>query len=93
MNGYSYNSNIDMNETFRAMFPDSEIVKNYKMSASKLQYMVNWGLAPYFRELLIEDVDKSKYVSVGFDESLNEITQSCQMDLTVRYWDVNRVQV
>ena len=27
-------------------------------------------------------------MSVGFDESLHKITQSCQMDLMFRYWDV-----
>lgn len=93
VNGYSNNSNIDMNDTFKAMFPDSIIAKNYRMSASKLQYFVNFGLAPYFKGELIQGVNKSNFVSVGFDESLNSITQSCQMDLTVRYWDVNKVQV
>ena len=91
--GYSNNSNSDMKDTFRAMFPDSNIAKNYQMGANKLQYMVNWGIAPYFKDRLVENVNKSKYLSIGFDESLNKITQNCQMDLTLRYWDVNQVQV
>ena len=63
------------------------------MGADKTRYLVNWGLAPYFKGTLVEDVNKSKFLSVGFDKSLNQTTQTCQMDITVRFWDVNRVQV
>ena len=93
MSGYSNNSSSDMNVTFQKMFPDSNIAKQYQMGPDKLKYIVNWGLAPYFKDLLIEDISKAKYLSVGFDESLNKITQSCQMDLMVRYWDVNNSKV
>ena len=54
--------------------------------------MVNWGLAPYFKEKLVEDVTRSKFPLVGFEESLNHIIQTSQMDIAVRFWDVNRVQ-
>ena len=26
---------------------------------------------------------------VSFDESLNDITQTCQMEILIRYWDIN----
>ena len=93
MSGYSNNSSSDMNATFQTMFPASNIDKQYQMGPDKLKYVVNWGLAPYFKDLLIEDISNAKYLSVGFDESLNKITQCCQMDLMVRYWDVNNSKV
>ena len=46
-----------------------------KMGTGKIRYLVNWGLAPYFRGKLVEDVNRSKVLSVGFDESLNQISQ------------------
>ena len=49
MHGYSYNLNCDMNEIVRVMFPDNDISNHYQMSADKIRYLVNWGLAPYFR--------------------------------------------
>ena len=61
------------------------------MAADNIRYLVNWGLAPYFKDKLVEDVNSSKFVSVGFNENL--ITQTCQMDITVRFCGVNRVQV
>ena len=93
MHGYSCNSNCDMNEIVRVIFPDSNISNRYQMGTDKIRYLVNWGLAPYFKDNLVEDVNRSKFLSVDFDKSLNQITQTCQMDITVRFWDVNRVQV
>ena len=55
--------------------------------------MVNWGLATHFKDQLVENVNKSKFLSVGFDENLNQITHTCKMDIIARFWDVNRVQV
>ena len=40
----------------------------------KLKYLTNWGFAPFIREQL-----KGEYITVSFDESLNEVTQTCQM--------------
>ena len=42
-----------------------------------------------------DDILKSKYFVVSFDESLKATVQECEMDLLVRYWDSikNRFQV
>ena len=93
MYGYSYNSNCDMNEIVKVMFPDSNISNRYQIGADKIKYLVNWGLAPYFKDKLVEYVNKSNFLSFGFEESLNQITQTFEMDITVIFWDVNRVQV
>ena len=47
--------------------------------------MTNWGIAPDVKEQLRNNIEKAKYVVVSFDESLNHTTQSCQMDLLLRY--------
>ena len=51
---YSYNSHCDMNEIVRLMFPGSNISNRYQMGAGKTRYLVNWGLAPYFKDKLVE---------------------------------------
>ena len=51
---YSYNSHCDMNEIVRLVFPDSNILNRYQMGAGKTRYLVNWGLAPYFKDKLVE---------------------------------------
>ena len=93
VHGYSYNSNCDMNEIVRVMFPDSNISNHYQMDPDKIRYLVNWSLGSYFKGKLVEDINRFKFLPVGFDERLNQITQTCQMDITVKFWDVHRVQV
>ena len=92
MHGYSYNSNCDISEIVRVLFPDINISNHYHMGADKIRYLVNWGLAPYFKKKLVDNVTRSKFLLVVFDESLNHIIQTSQMDLAVRFWNVNRVQ-
>ncbi|XP_047130548.1 uncharacterized protein LOC124810196 [Hydra vulgaris] len=89
MGCYSNNSCANLNDTFKKMFPDSKIAEDFTMNTSKVSYIVNHGLAPYFKTLLKEEITKSDCYIVFFYESLNDITQTCQMDLLVRYWDDN----
>ena len=46
------------------------------------------GFAPHFKELLSKMIDKSPYNSLSFDESLNKVLQNGQMDINVRFWNV-----
>ena len=69
------------------MFPDSEIAKSFELVADKLKYVINFGLAPYFKDMLGEIWKKSEHYVISFDESLNDVTQNCQMDILVRFFD------
>ena len=89
----SNNSAEDMHSTFETMFPDSAIASSFQLDWDKLKYMTNWGIAPFVKDWLRNNIDKAEYVVVSFDESLNHTTQSCQMDLLLRYWDNHDQQV
>ena len=49
--------------------------------------MINHGLAPYFKNYLETALQKSELHVYSFDESLNSVTQTSEMDLYIRYWD------
>ena len=51
------------------MFPDTKIAEKMELGPSKLKYLVNHGLAPCFKECLSDDILKSEYFVVSFDES------------------------
>ena len=51
------------------------------------------GLPPFFKSQLTDDLEKSDIHVFSFDESLNDVTQTSEMDLYVRYWDMNASQV
>ena len=75
------------------MFPDSKISKFFE--STKYKYVINFGIAPYFRDILYNHLQKSDCFVISFDGSLNGYTQNCQMDILIRYFDhvENRVKV
>ena len=75
------------------MFPDSKISKFFE--STKYKYVINFGIAPYFRDILYNHLQKSDCFVISFDESLNDYTQNCQRDILIRYFDhvENRVKV
>ena len=86
---YSFNSCNDISATFRAMFPDSGIVKTFTCGASlRISDMLwtcsifPWAAGGY----------GTKY-SMVFDECMNRISQNEQMDFIIRYWDGNTNKV
>ena len=88
--GYSDRSNDDFGDILRAICPTSPEAKCFKIGRNKLKYVVNHDLCPYFREELDRDIDKSPFITIMFDESLNEIVQQSEMDEFVCFWDIDR---
>ena len=85
--GYSNNSSSDINKVFSTMFPDSKIAQNVQLGPNKRKYICNFGIGPYFKNVLKEMLKKSDLYIICFDESLNDVKQSCQMDVLIRYFD------
>ena len=83
LSGYSNNSCADISKIFTCMFPDSKITKSFEFGVTKLKYVFNFGIATYFRDILHNHLQKSDCF-ISFDESLNDYTQNCQMDILIR---------
>lgn len=93
VNHFSMWSCLGLNDLFRRMFPDSNVAKSFQLSKTKCGYLINYGLAPYFRELLNKLVMSSPFFTISYDESMNKVLQKEQMDLQVRFWDDTLKQV
>ena len=85
--GHSNTSSSDINKVFSTMFPDSKIAQNFQFGLDKLKYICSFGIVPYFKDVLKEMLKKSDLYVICFDESLNDVAQSCQMDVLIRYFD------
>ena len=68
------------------MFPESPAAEYFQMTPGKVSYVVKFGIASFFKQLLKEKISESKCSVVSFDESCNGFTQTCQGDLVTRYW-------
>ena len=80
LGGFSVQANDDLNETPSAMFPDSKIARNFSIARTKAMYAIN-NIAPYFKSMLLSSINTSDIHVDSFDESLNEVAQTCEMDL------------
>ena len=69
------------------MSPDSDIAKSFQLSKTKCAYYIVKGLAPYFMEMLLQEIKKLSTYSTLFDESLNHQQQEEQMDVQIRFWN------
>ena len=54
----SANSCDGLEYTYQAMFLESEMAKKFSLGPTKFRYLITDGLAPYYEERLIEDVEK-----------------------------------
>ena len=54
MSHFSYNSAHDITDVFKAMFPDSIIAQHMSCGPTKLSYLISFGIAPYFMDLLLK---------------------------------------
>ena len=87
-NNYSLNSCDNSNWFFTATFPDSEIAEKYKMGKAKLACVLNFGISPHLRSILISDIKSSPFFLISFDKSLNYSFENCQMNI-IRFWNKN----
>ena len=69
---FSLRSCLGLNELFRSMFTDSKIVKPFQLNKTKCGYIMNFGLAPYFKDFLLKEIKASDCFRVSFDESMNK---------------------
>ena len=74
-----------MSQFFQCMFTDSEIAKDFQLSHTRLTYIINFGIAPYFHQLLIDELKNCNYYSLSSDEILNDFMQTCQMDINIHF--------
>lgn len=74
-NPFLYGSKDGINYVFKAMFSDSDLLQTFPCKRHKTAYMAGFGLAPYIGTLV-----------VIFNESLNQMAKTKQLDILVCYW-------
>ena len=89
MSHFSYNSA----DVFKAVFPDSIIAQHMSCGPTKLSYLISFGIAPYFMDLLLKELKDAPCFVISFDESFNEELEKEQMDFIVRYSRMVRLKV
>lgn len=63
------------------------------MERAKSMYVINHWIAPFIKSQLTDNLEKSDIYIFRFDKSLNDVTQTSEMNVYVSYWDVNASQI
>ena len=88
----SYISNEGISELFVAMFPDWQITESFTCGKDKTSYIIEFGLALYFKNKSTSAVNNAGWFVLMFDENFNQSTKSKQLDVHVRFWEAGCVQ-
>ena len=91
MSHFSFRVSSDIKGLFQNMFPDCVIAKNFACGKTKINYLICFGIVPYFREQLLQKIKEEGCLTVSFDKCLNTDFQKEQMDITVHYSHEDRV--
>ena len=81
---HSFESCKEHNMLYSNMFHDSEIAKNYEMSATKVMYLMKHGIAVYAKNDVNNDIS-GKPFTFHFDESTNQHVKK-QYDVYVTFY-------
>ena len=73
MSAYSFGSCDGLADMFRNMVPDSTIAEKFCLQKDKYVYFINYGIAPPFRSILIDNIEDSEFYAISFDESLKTV--------------------
>ena len=65
------------------MFPDSEFAKSYSQGETKVKYVIQFGIVPYIKQLILGDI-KGKPFSFLFDETTTQQVKK-QFDAYLQY--------
>ena len=62
---WSINSAEKIPDLFKVMFSDSQIASEFQMSGTKLSYLINFGIAPHFRQLLVDEINCCSFFTMS----------------------------
>jgi len=77
-------------DVFKRMFKKCSTAQDMTLKKDKMGYVITYGLGPHFRQKLFDDIHPDHPFSVSYDESLNKISQKCQMDVMLTFWSKSK---
>ncbi|XP_063230993.1 uncharacterized protein LOC134535717 isoform X1 [Bacillus rossius redtenbacheri] len=87
---YSASSCRGTADVFKSMF-DEGVPEDFSLSSTKFRYLLTDALSPYFRNLILKDMDGA-YYSVCYDEATNH-TGRKELQIAIRYWSNTKLQI
>ena len=87
ISGYSDDSMTRSWQFFKVVFPTSKIACTVQVGRNRLKYIVNFGLAPYIKDILKSEIAASEWFLISFNESSNKEIHDFEMNFVIHLWN------
>ncbi|XP_063216597.1 uncharacterized protein LOC134527657 [Bacillus rossius redtenbacheri] len=77
-------------DVFKSMFGEG-VPEDFSLSSTKFRYLLTDALSPYFRNVILKDMDGA-YYSVCYDKTTNH-TGRKELQIAIRYWSNTKLQI
>ena len=84
---FALSSCLGLSILFQPSVGDYDAIKHLNSKQTKCSHLMNFGLAPYFKDKLSLAIKALRVYIVLFDESINSVLQEEQMNIHIRFWD------
>ena len=81
---YSFASAANDSKKFRIMFPDSEIAKSYSQGETKVNYVIQFGIAPYIKQCIPDNIKRKPFSFLLNETNTQQVKK--QFDAYLQYW-------
>ena len=89
--GFSNNSVDGYCGFLKPICQTDPVSSKLQIGRTKLQYVINHGLFTHFKQMILDEILKSPFMSVLCDESPNKSIQKSEMDIHVRAHLLNKM--
>ena len=89
--GFSNNSVDGFWDVLKHICQTDPVSSKFQMGRTKLQYVINHGLFTHFKQMILDEILKSPFMSVLYDESPHKSIQKSEMDIHVRAHPQNKM--
>ncbi|XP_077542137.1 uncharacterized protein LOC144154903 [Haemaphysalis longicornis] len=94
LSGLPYSWGDTASAIFPLMFPDSQTAKNFQCGRKKVSYIVSDGLGPYFKDIVVQELNRpGVFFTIQVDETPIPEQRCQQLDVLVRYFSDRQKRV
>ena len=83
ISNFSMNSGQDISNLFAERFT-RPIADAFNLNPTKCRYLIFYGLAPYFQQFFIKELDNLIFIATSFNECYNRVNQKEQNGFTCK---------
>ena len=83
ISNFSMNSGQDISNLFAERFT-RPIADAFNLNPTKCRYLIFYGLAPYFHQFFIKELDNLIFIATSFNECYNRVNQKEQNGFTCK---------